>query len=159
MADDELNAHAANATNGKLEKWAGEVVRALARDAEDASLTSIRMMALSNKIKRGELSIDLLHSIAPIAAEHELWMRWIEGGPSPRNGLRTQQFDPGPANSGRKIKTALNDVTSRSAKSSEARLRLEQARQEMVEAERALERAEQQEKIALDMARGVTAWA
>jgi hypothetical protein len=159
MADDELDTHAADAAKRALERWSAAMVSALARDGEDAHISMYRMMALSDEVKRREVSIDLLYSIVPDAADPELWMQWIQGGSSPRHRLKMQQFDAGPANSGRKIKAALNDVTSRTAKLSEARLRLEQAREEMVEAERALERAEQQEKIALDMARGVTAWA
>lgn len=159
MTENESDPQAAGELQKSVDRWAAKMVSALARDGEDAATTLQWVIALSNEAKRGDLAIDLLYSLAPEAADPDLWMRWINGGSSPRHRLRTQQFDAGTANSGRKIQAALTDVTSSTEKSSEARLRLEKARDEMRAAERALERAEQEEKRTRDIARGVTAWA
>jgi hypothetical protein len=97
--------------------------------------------------------------MAPEAADPDLWIDWIEGGKSPLADLRTRQFDDRKENSGRKIGDARNAVERAREVTTDARERFTRARAEVAQAELALRRAEEAEKRALDIARGVAAWA
>lgn len=159
MSDEEDGEQARDELPHQLEHWANRMISALTRDGEDAPSVLRRVMQLTSEVGRGDLAIDLLYAMTPDIADPDLWIDWIEGGRSPLARLKAPQFDDRKENSGRKITDARSAVERARETTADARSRLDQARAEAAAADEALRAAEDAEKRALDVARGLTAWA
>jgi hypothetical protein len=119
----------------------------------------LHLTRLSNKAAREKLSIDLLTSLAPEAADPELWLEWLEGGQSPSENLNVKPFTKGETGSGRKIKSALTHVEKAEEQVAEKREELQKAVAEAKRLEEELRSAQLTASLARDQARGAVTWA
>lgn len=142
-----------------LRPWVDRTLRAFAKFRAERGPSVLHLTRLSNKAAREELSMDLLASLAPEAADPELWLDWLEGGHSPSEQLTVKPFSEGEAGSGRKIKSALTHVQKAEEQVAGKRKQLERAVAEAKRLDEELRSAEANASLARDQARGAVTWA
>lgn len=159
MHEENIEEPASSRFKLQVDRWTRRTLEQFRERMEELPPAAIRLAALGNEVGRRELVIDLLFALAPEAADPHIWTDWLKGGPSPLRDIRTPKFEQTKEASGRKIRGALNNADTASARTRDARDKVRAARADLEVAEKDLANAEAEEKRTLDLARGYCAWA
>lgn len=134
------------------------ILSALSSDLDNGSPDPERLRAFAYDATRRDFAIRLLEALTPSMPEASYWLRWFNGGPSPREVIDPIQFQAGPDTSSRKIKNAAGVYEKLSTKVANARKVVDKASRALISAQQALADAETEEAAALARVQGAILW-